>query len=142
MNKKLVANASTTIDAPVARVWDALVNPKLIKQYMFGTDVISDWKKGSSIVWKGEWKGKPYQDKGVIVEIEPERMIRYTHFSPLTGQPDTPESYHTVTINLSSKGSQTLVALSQDNNADEKAKKHSEENWGTMLASLRKLLQK
>src|SRR5713226_8822508 len=140
MNKKHVANTSTTIDAPVARVWDALVNPKLIKQYMFGTDVVSDWKKGSPIVWKGEWKGKPYQDKGVIVEIEPERMIRYTHFSPLTGQPDTPENYHTVTIKLSSKGSQTLVALSQDNNADEKAKKHSEENWGTMLASLKKLL--
>jgi uncharacterized protein YndB with AHSA1/START domain len=52
----LIASSSITIDAPVAQVWDALVNPAAIKQYMFGTNVISDWKKGSAIVWKGEWK--------------------------------------------------------------------------------------
>ena len=141
MNKGMVAKASTTINAPVTKVWDALVNPKLIKQYMFGTNVVSDWKRGSPIVFKGEWKGKPYEDKGVIVEIEPQRMIQYTHFSPLSGLPDTPENYHTVTIKLSEKGAQTLVSLSQDNNPDEKARKHSEENWRMMMASLKKLLE-
>jgi uncharacterized protein YndB with AHSA1/START domain len=142
MNKGLVAKASTTIDAPVGKVWDALVNPAMIKQYMFGTTVASDFKKGSPITWKGEWQGKKYEDKGVILEIEPQRILKYSHFSPLSGQPDAPENYHNVTIELSGQGPQTRVSLSQDNNATEEERKHSEKNWETMLSGLKKLLEK
>ena len=62
-NKGLIAKESISINAPVGKVWDALTNPEVIKQYMFGTNVISDWKEGSPIVWKGEWQGKKYEDK-------------------------------------------------------------------------------
>ena len=142
MDKKLIAKASTTIKAPASRVWDALVDQKMIKQYMFGTNVVSDWKKGSPIVWKGEWQGKAYEDKGVILEVQPERVIRYSHFSPLSGLPEKPENYHTVTIELSGQGAQTVISLSQDNNPTEQAREHSEKNWGMMLGSLKKLLEK
>jgi uncharacterized protein YndB with AHSA1/START domain len=67
MPKNLVAKTSLSIAAPAAKVWDALVNPQVIKQYMFGTAVVSDWQPGSPITWKGEWKGKPYEDKGTIL---------------------------------------------------------------------------
>ncbi len=103
MNKEFDAKASTTINAPTARVWDALINPTSIKQYMFGTNVTSDWKKGSRILWKGEWEGKAYEDKGVILQIEAQRKLQYSHFSPLAGLPDKPENYHTVTIELTGK---------------------------------------
>lgn len=142
MGRQLTAKASTTINASRAKVWDALVNPKTIKQYMFGTTVVSDWKKGSPITWKGEWQGKAYEDKGVILQIEPQRMIQYSHYSPLSGLPEKPENYHTVTIELSEKGAQTAVVLSQDNNPTEEARQHSEKNWGMMLAGLKKLLEK
>jgi uncharacterized protein YndB with AHSA1/START domain len=142
MNKEFDARASTTINAPTARVWDALVNPTSIKQYMFGTNVTSDWKKGGRISWKGEWEGKAYEDKGVILQIEPQRKLQYSHFSPLAGLPDKPENYHTVTIELSGAGSQTRVSLTQDNNSDKKAREHSEKNWAMMLAGLKKLLEK
>lgn len=39
MEEDHIARVSTVIDAPVSSVWDALVNPETIKQYMFGTDV-------------------------------------------------------------------------------------------------------
>lgn len=142
MNDQFVAKASTRIDAPVARVWDALVNPAMIKQFMFGTTVVSDWKKGSPIGWKGEWQGRKYEDKGVILDIEPSRLLRYSHFSPLSGQPDVPANYHHVTIELSGKGPQTVVSLSQDNNASDEERQHSQKNWETMLAGLKKLLEK
>ncbi len=141
MQKTLIAKASTTINAPIAKVWDALVNPQVIKQYMFGTTVVSDWKEGSPITWKGKWEGKAYEDKGVILKIEPERLLKYSHFSPLSGQPDVPENYHNVTIELSREGKQTAVSLSQDNNATEEAQKHSEKNWKMMLAGLKKQLE-
>jgi uncharacterized protein YndB with AHSA1/START domain len=141
-SKGLIARASITINAPIGKVWDALVNPEKIKQYMFGTNAVSDWKEGSSIIWKGEWEGKKYEDKGLILKLDPGHMIQYSHFSPLTGQPDIPENYHTVTIELSGKGIQTLVSLSQDNNTTEEAREHSEKNWNMMLGGMKKFLEK
>ncbi len=142
MNKGLIAKASISINAPVGKVWDALTNPEVIKQYMFGTNVISDWKEGSPIVWKGEWQEKKYEDRGVILKLEPERLIQYSHFSPLSGKPDLPENYHTVTVELVNDGAETTVSLSQDNNETEQAREHSEKNWKMMLDGLKKLLEK
>ena len=107
MSKNLVANATTSIGATRSRVWEALVTPAAIKKYMFGADVESDWRKGSEIKWKGGMKGKKYEDKGVILKIEPEQTLQYSHFSPLSGKPDKPENYHTITINLSDIGNET-----------------------------------
>ncbi len=143
MNKGFVAEASITINASVGKVWDALTNSEIIKQYMFGTDVVSDWREGSSIVWKGEWQGKKYEDKGVILKLQPMRTLQYSHYSPLSGLPDTQENYHTVTVELSSKGrTQTLVTLQQDNNTIEQERQHSQNNWKMMLTSLKELLEK
>ncbi len=137
----LIAKASTTIDAPIAKVWDALTNPDMIKQFMFGTEAVSEWKEGSPIVWKGNWEGKPYEDKGLILKMEPERMLQYSHFSPLSGAPDIPENYHTLTYKLSPKGDQTLVELSQDKNSGEEERNESQKMWEMMLASLKKVLE-
>ncbi len=141
MDQNLIAMASISIDASAEEVWQALVNPDDIRQYMFGTTVVSDWREGSPITWQGEWQGKPYQDKGVILQFIPGRKIRYSHFSPLSGVPDVPENYHTVTVELSREGNQTWVMLSQDNNASEEERLHSQANWEMMLANLKKYLE-
>jgi uncharacterized protein YndB with AHSA1/START domain len=137
----LVATVSISIAAPNNKVWDALVNPEAIRQYFFGTTVVSDWHLGSPIVWKGDWQGKPYEDKGVILQFDPGRTIQYSHFSPLSGLPDKPENYHTVTVKLSASEDLTLVSLSQDKNGSEEERVHSEQNWGMMLAALKKYLE-
>jgi uncharacterized protein YndB with AHSA1/START domain len=139
--QNLIARSTTTVSAPPAKVWDALVTPAAIKQYMFGADVSSAWKEGAPITWRGEWKGKPYEDKGVIQRMEPGRALQYTHFSPLSGQPDLPENYHTVTIELAPAGKGTQVTLSQDNNSSEQAREHSQKNWDGMLAGLKKFVE-
>ena len=141
MNRKYTAKATTTIHAPVSKVWQALVNPEIIKQYLFNTDVISDWKVGSPIIYKGEWEGKPFEDKGEILVIEPEKTLKSTHWSPLSGVPDSPEYYHTVAYTLSDHGDQTEVTITQDNNASEEEKTHSEKNWETVLNGMKKLLE-
>jgi uncharacterized protein YndB with AHSA1/START domain len=50
MEQDLIAKALVTIDAPLAKVWAALVDPKAIREYMFGTNVVTDWREGSPIV--------------------------------------------------------------------------------------------
>ncbi|HEY5619568.1 MAG TPA: SRPBCC domain-containing protein [Vicinamibacterales bacterium] len=141
MNQGLIASVSTTITARSADVWQALVTPAAIKQYMFGTTVTSDWVVGSPISWKGEWQGRAYEDKGIILQVVPERVLEYSHFSPLAGVPDVPENYHVVTVELSPDGERTRVALSQDNNPTERARERSERNWGMMLAALKQFLE-
>jgi uncharacterized protein YndB with AHSA1/START domain len=136
------AHASTTVNAPAEKVWAALTDRASIKEYMFGTDMVSDFKKGSAVTWKGEWEGRKYEDKGEILDVEPNRLLRYTHFSPLAGAPDIPENYHTVTIALKPNGSQTEVSLSQDNNGTEEERDHSRKNWEMMLGGLKKFVEK
>jgi uncharacterized protein YndB with AHSA1/START domain len=141
MSQALIANASIIIDGPTDKVWDALVNPTAIEQYMFGTNVATDWREGSPITWSGKWQGQSYEDKGVILKFEPGRAIQYTHFSPLSGLPDKPENYHTVNIELTHDGNQTHVSLTQDNNSTEQAREHSEKNWEMMLTALKKFVE-
>jgi uncharacterized protein YndB with AHSA1/START domain len=142
MSKGLTATATVRIKAPIETVWDALINPDLLKKYMFGAEVISEFVEGSPIIWKGVMNGKSYEDKGVIIKRDYLKTLQFTHFSPLTGIPDVEENYHTLTYVLSSDGDSTIVTLSQDNNADEKAKNHARKNWQRLLESLRKMLEK
>jgi uncharacterized protein YndB with AHSA1/START domain len=137
-----VATAEAVISATPAQVWLALTDPKMVKRYMFGTDVVSDWQQGSSIVWKGEYEGKAYEDKGTIVEIEAERRLRVTHFSPLSGLPDVPENYHTLTYELDKIGDKTHVWLIQDQNATQDEARQAKSNWEMMLGGLKAVVEK
>lgn len=141
MTEDLVATSAITIDAPKSVVWEALTSPAAAKQYMFGADVRSDWKVGSPITWSGEFKGKAFKDKGEVLQADPGRMLQYSHFSSLSGQPDRPENHHVVTIELAQAGDRTAVTLRQNNNATEDARQHSEQNWKTMLEGLKKVVE-
>jgi uncharacterized protein YndB with AHSA1/START domain len=141
MPENLPAEVDVTIQGSVSQVWDALVNPDKIKRYMFGATVESDWQVGSPIVWRGQWKGKPFEDKGRILEIQQGRRLRYSHYSALSGAPDRPESYHTVTIQVDGLEGSVHVELSQDNNPTERAREESQRNWSAMLDGLKKTVE-
>lgn len=129
------------IDAPVSSVWDALINPVKIKKYLFGTDTHCDWKVGSSLRFTGEWEGKRYEDKGTILAIEPEKLLRYNYWSGFSGTPDVLENYQVVTFELIPAADKTRLRLTQQNIRSEEAKAHSEENWKMVLNSLKKLVE-
>ena len=137
----LTASKSITIAAPAQRVWEALTDPAQVKQYMWGAEVVTDWKPGSPIVYRGEWEGKPYEDKGKIVEIDPPRLLRTTYYSPLSGKPDVSENYAEVVYALESSGGGTKLTVTQSNIPDEAGKAQSEGNWGMALDAIKKLIE-
>lgn len=141
MKNNFVAHASIKIYAPASNVWEALVNPKMISQYMFGAKVTTDWKVGSVITWQGKWQGKPFVDKGEILQLDPGNALQYSHFSPISGLEDSPENYHIVTVKLAETETGVDVLLSQDNNPTEQAHKHAEENWQAMLENFKKYVE-
>jgi uncharacterized protein YndB with AHSA1/START domain len=137
-----IARAQTVVNAPRSKIFKALTDPVALKAFMFGSDVRSDWEEGSPITFSGEWQGRKYQDKGQVLKVERDSVLQYTHFSGSSGLPDKPENYHTVTIELEDAGpGKTRVALTQDNNATDDERKHSEDNWKTMLGSLKQYLE-
>lgn len=114
MNKPLIVKNTVTINAPIASVWDALVDPEQTKKYMFGCETVSDWKKGSPLLWEGMYEGKEMIFvKGIIVDIIPEKLLVYTTFDPNGTMEDIPENYLTVTYQLSTEKKQTILTVTQ-----------------------------
>jgi uncharacterized protein YndB with AHSA1/START domain len=137
---------SAEVNASPEKVWAALTTPEMLKKYFFGSDVDTDWNVGSPIYFRGEFKGKKYEDKGEIVAFESRKRLSFTHWSELSGTADTPENYHVVTIELTGSGEKTKVTLTQDNrqgagDVDADSKKELEKNWSMVLAGLKKTVE-
>ena len=141
MNQTHVAKATIVINAGTSKVWNALTQPDLIKRYLFGTEVTTDWQVGSPITYKGKWEGKTYEDKGKILQIEPGKLLVSTFWSSLSGLPEVPENYKTVRYELSTEGGGTRLSITQDNNDTQEEANHSEQNWKMVLDGMKKLLE-
>lgn len=141
MNETRIAEATVTIDAPASEVWGALMDPELIRQYLFGAEVTSDWKVGSPISYKGSYQGTDYEDKGQVLKIEPEKLLLTSHWSPLSGTEDSPENYHKVSYELATDDGRTRLTITQDNNASDEEREQSSNFWATILENMKKLLE-
>jgi uncharacterized protein YndB with AHSA1/START domain len=141
MKNTLIAETSISVNATPAQVWDVLTTPELIKRYLMGTDVSTDWKEGSTITYSGEYEGKKYHDKGIIMKIEPEKILQSTYLSSMSGKEDKPENYNLVTYKIALRDNKTILTLSQDNISTEKEKEHSIENWKMVLGKLKQVVE-
>lgn len=141
MSNKLTATAKIQINASKEKVWEALTTPELIKKYFFGTTAVSDWKVGSPLIFKGEWQGKKYEDKGTILASDKPDLFKYSYWSSMSGMEDKRENYVDITYELKNTGSTTLLSVTQTNVPTEEMKKHSEENWGMVLDGLKKVVE-
>lgn len=136
-----VARAEVDIDASPQQVWGALTDPEQVTRWMVGTHVSTDWQVGSPITWQGEMDGRTYEDKGEILVADEPSRLSMTHYSPLMGQADEPENYHTVTYDLAPEGQATTVVLTQDGNESEEQAEQFSANWQGMLDALKSTVE-
>ena len=132
-----VATAQTDVAAVPERVWAALTEPEQIAAYMQGSKVTTTWEVRSPITWDGEYDGRPYQDKGEVLTVDEPRLLSVTHYSPMMGQPDEPENYHTLVYTLTANGAGTRLELTQDGNESEEQAEQFSQNWQGMLDGLK-----
>ena len=146
---QLIITNSISINASAAKVWDALVNPEITKQYMFGCEAISDWKPGSTLLWKGLYEGKEMIFvKGVISDIQPGKFLAFTVIDPNnTALEDIPENYLTVTYELQTENDQTILTATQGDYSKvgdgENRYKHSVDGggWAPILDQIKKIVE-
>ena len=141
MKRQFLSQASITIAAPVAKVWESLVNPTMAKQYFWGAEVRSDWVVGSPITFRGEFNGNQYEEKGQILQFKPEKLLQYSHWSDLEDLPDIPENYRIWTFEVTPKGKNVVLSVTEDNIPTEKQKIRSDEFWTGVLKTIKQLLE-
>jgi uncharacterized protein YndB with AHSA1/START domain len=142
MNKSFPIKKHIKISAPTDKVWEALASPKIIKQYMFGAEVVSTWHKGDSVIYKGEWDGQPFEDKGTILEILPEKILQLSFFSASSGLEDCPENRSLITYEIVPEDDgHTTLSITQENNPSQSAADFAGENWEMTLNQIKFILE-
>lgn len=139
--EKLTVKIELEFKAPIAKVWQGLTDPAMVKKYFFGTDLKSNWRVGEPITFSGEWDGHKYEDKGTILEIDPGKFVKYSYWSSMSGTEDKPENYANITYTLAESDGVTTLTITQDNVKNQEAKEHSEQNWRGVFEGLRKLIE-
>lgn len=130
----------TIIKAPVEKVWDALTNPEMVRKYFFDSNLETDWKVGSPIIWTGEYEGKKYMDKGQVLEFLPNEKLSFSYLSSWSGLEDKTENYLFVSYSIRPADIGTELTIIQSNYDEEKAK-HSADNWAAVINALKKLVE-
>ncbi len=142
MPTNLRSQKTITLNAPIEEVWDALTRPELIRRWFFGVDTRTTWMEGTPITHRGEYQGKPYEDRGEILKFQPPKLLSYSHWSSLSGLPDEKENYQHVTYSLVSKGRSTELTVTEQNLPSEDMQELSDKSWDTALEMLKQMLEK
>ena len=144
MTKELVVKRSSNIKAPASRVWEILTDPEHTKKYMFGCEVISDWKIGSPLLWKGAKDGIVYV-KGRLLTLDKEKLFEFTVFDPNSGIEDVPSNYSTVTIELTPENGKTALSVTQGDFAGMADGKNrfmsAEAGWDMVLPKIKEMAE-
>lgn len=142
MNKNLKVTDQIEINSSIDKVWFALTDKEMIRQYFYGTEVNTDWKIGSPITFTGTWQGTSYEDKGFILETQKEKMIRHSYWSSFWGTAYDPDDTSTITYDLKKSDGQTVVTITQEGFKDEQSRDHSIGSWNGILNNLKTLVEK
>lgn len=142
MDKSLIATSSIQIKSSPEKIWNVLTNPEKIKNYLFGTEVKTDWKKGSPMTFSGEYEGHKYEDKGNVIESKPNELLKYNYWSGFSGLEDKPENYSLVSYKIKKMDDKNFeFTWHQQGFSSEEGKCHTEEGLQTMLQQIKKLAE-
>ena len=146
MRPSLIIKKNVLFQASTDQVWDLLTNPTLTKQYMFGCEVLSDWRVGSTVNWEGQTEiGQPITYvTGKVTEVIIGEKVAFTMFDPNAGFADIPENYAHLTYQIATTKNGTLLTLIQGYFAEgENAQQRYEESlqgWDMVIDSMQAII--
>lgn len=143
---KQVIETSATIHAQPSVVWRALTDPDLMKQWMAEPEmrigIITDWTIGSPIVVKGHHNHVDFENKGTILQFEPNSILRHSHLSSIARLPDQPESYTIIEYRLArAEENSTSLKVSISNFPSEAIFKHWEFYWRVTIEVIKRFIE-
>ncbi|HVE62092.1 MAG TPA: SRPBCC domain-containing protein [Chitinophagaceae bacterium] len=122
---------------------ETLTNPSLISQYLFGAQTITNWNVGSDILFKINFEGEEFLDKGIVVENIPNTTLKYKYWSGFCGLDDKPENYSIVSYNIEKmENDRSKLKWTQEGFADEQSRTNSENSLVTILEQIKAITEK
>lgn len=141
LSTELISKSSININTAPPKIWEALINPEIAKKYLFGAEIVTDWKEGSSITFIGEFNGNKYQEKGVLLNVKHNIQLQYSHWSNFDGLPDDPKNYRVWTFDIQEIDRTTQLSITEDNIPTEKQKIRSDEFWKEVLQKIKHIVE-
>ena len=138
----MVRNSSKiTINAQARKVWDALVLPEFVKQWQYGSLLITDWKIGSDIRFRSEWNGQVFEQWGKVLEFNPYKSLSYTLFAPRPDLEDKPENYFIMKYILTENSDSTILEIIQEDGRPSAVEEQPQGEENQILAMLKKCVE-
>ena len=84
---------------------------------------------------------KKYRDRGIVLAVERERLLQYSHWSQMMRLPDLPQNRTIITFRLTPLDEKTRLMFRQENFHSEVEYKHGNFFWGVALHMLKNLVE-
>jgi len=141
MNNTYISKTNIKLNNSTSQVWEVLTNKTIASKYFHGAEVITDWSENNPIIFKGEYHGNQYEEKGIILKVVHESLLQYSHWSPFDSLPDLSENYRIWSFQISKEESFTILSISEDNIPNQKKKERSDEFWTEVLNTIKQILE-
>lgn len=130
MVNDLVVTRSILLKATPERVWEALTHPGMTRQYLYNCEVQSDWRRGSKLLWKGNYQGQEINGEGEILDLIPGRLIKYSGFDRLVEGDTSREGNIYITHEIIPHGAHTkLLTTLEHFEGDETRAEYAADKW-------------
>jgi uncharacterized protein YndB with AHSA1/START domain len=124
---------------------ETLTQPELMKRWMADSEteinIITDWKVGNPFIIRGTLHRVKFENKGTVLQFEPEKIIQYNHLSSISRLPDIPESYTILEFRLTPVNSHTQLTFTASNFPTETIYKHFRFYWNVTLELLKRMVE-
>jgi uncharacterized protein YndB with AHSA1/START domain len=126
--------------ASVEKVWQALLDPEMTRQY-WEHENVSDWKPGSTWQHRRFDEARTVDMVGEVVEIDPPRRLVFTWAIPAEVADRSKHSRVTYEIELVDKDMTRLSVTHDELEADSWMMRAVSDGWPRVLSSLKSFLE-
>ena len=139
----MATNISTiTINASTQKVWNILTKPEMVKLWQYGSELQTTWEPGTAIRFSTAWEDKVFEQRGLVLEMQPYELIKYSLFAPRPDLEDKPENYFIMYYILTDDNGQTKLEIIQEDNRPNAVQEEPQGEENPVLKSLKDLTEK
>jgi uncharacterized protein YndB with AHSA1/START domain len=143
MRQDLIVSKSVNINTSATKLWNVLTNPELIREFLYGTETVTTWKKGSDVVFQGEYNGQKYSDHGKVLENITNEKLSYSYWTGFSGLEDKPENYSIIFYELKKlSNEETEFTWTQQGYSTEENYEHSKNGMDELLKTVKTIAER